>query len=93
MVSCEIVEAGKYDLLIHFGWWHQEHPIKNIQTPSQWRCEHANCMNHVEDEGIADMFEWDETLAFDENATMSGRIGSTKEMEVELDRLPEEYWQ
>ena len=50
-------------------------------------------MNHVEDEGIADMFEWDEKVAFDENATMIGRIRATKEKEVELDGLPKEYWQ
>ena len=50
-------------------------------------------MNHVEDEGIADMFEWDETVAFNDNATMIGRIGATKEKEVELDGLPKEYWQ
>ena len=93
MVSCEIADAGKNDMIIPFGWWHQEHPIKNIDTPSQWRFEHANCMSHVEDEGIADMFEWDETVAFDENATMIGRIGATKEKEVELDGLPKEYWQ
>ena len=68
-----------------------EHPIKNIETPSPWRFEDTNCINHVEDEEIAAMFEWDETLAFDENATMIGRIGATKEKEVELDRLPKEY--
>ena len=83
MVSCEIADAGKYDMIIPLGWWHQDHPIKNIETPSQWRFEHANCMNHVEDEGIADMFEWDETVACDEDATMIGRIGATKVKEVE----------
>ena len=57
MVSCEIADAGKYDMIIPFGWWHKEHPIRNIETPSHWRFEHANCMNHVEDEGVADMFE------------------------------------
>ena len=93
MVSCDKADAGKYDMIIPFGWWHQEHPIKNIETPSHWRFEHANCMNHVEDEGIADMFEWDETVAFDENASMIGRIGATKEKEVELEGLPKEYWQ
>ena len=31
--------------------------------------------------------------AFDETATMIGRIGTTIEKEVELDGLPEEYWQ
>ena len=70
-----------------------EHPIKHIETPLQWHFEHANSINHVEDEGIADMFEWDETVAFDENATMIGRIRATKEKEVELDGLPQEYWQ
>ena len=92
MVSYNIAEAGKYDMIILFAWWHQEHPIRNIETPSQWRCEHANWKNHGEDEGITDMFEWDETVAFDENATMIGRIGATKEKEVELDWLPKEYW-
>ena len=83
LVSCEIADAGKYEMIIPFRWWHQEHPIKNIEKPSEWRFEHKNCMNHVEDEGIADLFEWDETIAFDENATMIGRIGATKEKEVE----------
>ena len=93
MVSCEIADAGKYDMIIPFGWWHQEHPIKNIETPSEWRFELASCMNHVEDKAIADMFECDETVAFHENATMIARIGATKEKEVELDRLPKENWQ
>ena len=93
MVPCEIADAGKYDMIIPFGWWHQEHLIKNIETPSQWRFEHANCMSHVEDEGIADMSEWQETVAFDENATMIARIGETKDKEVELDGLPKEHWQ
>ena len=39
------------------------------------------------------MFEWDETVAFDEEARMIGRIGATKKIEVQLDRLPKEYWQ
>ena len=45
-------------------------------------------MNHVEDEGIADMFEWDETVGFDENYAMIGRIGATKEKLIELDGVP-----
>ena len=80
-------------MIIPFGWWHQEHPIKNIETPSQWRFEHANWMNHVKDDGVADMFEWEETVAWDENATFIGRIRATKEEEVELDGLLKEYWQ
>ena len=27
MVSCEIADAAKYGIIIHFRWWHQEHPI------------------------------------------------------------------
>jgi len=33
MVSCEIADAGKYDRIIPFEWWHHEHPIKNIENP------------------------------------------------------------
>ena len=64
-----------------------------MENPAEWCFEHANCIEHVEDEGIANMFEWDETVAFDENATMVGSIGATKEKEVKLDGLPKEYWQ
>ena len=93
MVSCEIADAGKYDMIIRFGWWHQEYLIKNIETPSHWRFELASCMNHVENKGIADMFEWDKRVAFNETAAKNGRIGATKEKEVELYGLPKEYWQ
>ena len=30
LVSCKIAPAGKYGMIIRFGWWHQEHPISNI---------------------------------------------------------------
>jgi len=74
MVSCAIADAGKYDMIIPFGWWHHEHPIENIETRGIWCFEHTKCVKHVQDEGIADVFEWDETVAFDEEATMIGRI-------------------
>ena len=57
MVSYEIPEAGKFDMIIPFRWWHHEHPIKNIETPEKWSFEHTKCVEHVQDEGIADMFE------------------------------------
>ena len=42
MVSRKIADTGIYDMIIPFGWWHHEHPIRNIETPSQSRFEHAN---------------------------------------------------
>ena len=42
---------------------------------------------------MADMFELDETIPFDENVTMIGRIGASKEKEFELHGLLKEYWQ
>jgi len=39
------------------------------------------------------MFEWDETVAFDEEARMIGRIGSTKHEEIQVEGLPKPYWQ
>jgi len=33
LVTCEIAPAGKYRMIIPFGWWHQEHPLKNNANP------------------------------------------------------------
>jgi len=93
MVSCEIADAGKYDMIILFGWEHHEHPIKKIETPEKWCFEHTKCVEHIQDEGIADMFEWDKIEAFNEEARMIGRIGSTWQEEVHLEGLPKPYWQ
>jgi len=92
-VSCDIADSGKYEMIIPFGWWHHEHPIKNIETPQKWCFEHTKCVEHVQDEGIADRFEWDETVAFDEEARMIGGIGYTRHEEVQLEGLPKPYWQ
>ena len=35
-------------------------------------------LSHVEDEQIADMFEWDENVAFEEEATYISSIGGDK---------------
>jgi len=91
MVSCEIADAGKYDMIIQLGWGHHQHPIKTIETPEKWSFEHAKCVEHVQDEGIAHMFQWDETVAFDEEARMVGRIGSTRQDEVQLEDVPKPY--
>jgi len=63
LISCEIANAGPYDLIIPFGWWHDEHPLKNIADSSKWVFEQTKCHAHIEDEAMADLFEWDETVA------------------------------
>jgi len=93
MVSCEIADPGKYDMIIPVGWWHHEYPMKNIETPEKWCFEQTKCVEPVQDEGIADMFEWDETVALYEEGRMIGRIGSSRQEEVQLERLPKPYWQ
>jgi len=93
MVSCEIADAGKDDMIIPFGWWHHKHPIKNIGTPEKCCFEYTKCVEHVQDEGIADMFEWDEKVAFDEEDRMIGRMGTTRQEEIQLEGLPKPYWQ
>jgi len=35
MVSCEIADAGKSDMIIPFRWWHDEHPIKKYRNPGE----------------------------------------------------------
>ena len=39
------------------------------------------------------MFEWDERVAFDEEASLIGRIGFIRQEEVQLAGLPKLYWQ
>jgi len=93
MVSCEIGDAGKYDIIIPLGCGHHEHPIKTIQ-PLQRSCfEHTKWVEHAQDEDIADMFEWAKTVAFDEEARMLGRIGSIRQKKVQREGLPKPYWQ
>jgi len=55
-ISCEIGNAGKYDLIIPFWWWHDEHPFKNIADPKKWVFDDAKCHAHIEDEAVADLF-------------------------------------
>jgi len=73
-ISCEVAAAGQYDLIIPFGWWHKEHPIANIDELQKWTFTQQCCLGHVEDEGVGGMFEWDEIVAFDEEAQYLGRI-------------------
>ena len=73
-ISCEVAAAGKYDLIIPFRWWHREHPIAHIEESKKWSFMEHCCSDHVEDEGIGGMFEWDETVAYDEEAQYVGRI-------------------
>jgi len=49
-------------MIIPFGWWHQEHPIKNIVNPNKWCFDDMDCQPHLlpEDEGIS--VEWDEDV-------------------------------
>jgi len=63
MISCEIANAARYDLIIPFGWWNDEHPLKNMADPRKWAFEEAKCHAHIEDKVVADMVEWDETVA------------------------------
>ena len=97
-ISCEIVSAGKYDLIIPFGWWHNEHPLSHIEDPKKWEFTDTKCQSHVEDEGIGDMFEWDETVAFDEEAQYVGQYVGRVEMRkdqssISLKGIPAEYHQ
>jgi len=92
MISCEIANAGRYDLIIPFGWWHYEHPLKNIADAHKCAFEQAKCHAYIEDEAVADMFEWDGTVAYDEEEPYVGRI-EREEGGVQLEALPKPYWQ
>jgi len=93
MMSCEIANTGKYDLILPFGWWHDEHHLKNIADSKTWVFEEAKCHAHIEDEAVADVFEWDKTVAYDEEAQYVGRIEQAEEGGMQLETLPKPYWQ
>jgi len=91
-VSAEIAAAGQYDLVIPFGWWYKEHPLSNLENPEKWEFKHDDCHAHVEDEAVADLYEYNETVAYDPQSQYIGRIGYEKgEKEITLDSLPREY--
>jgi len=93
MISCEIASGGKYDLIIPFGWWHDEHLLKNIANPKKWVFEVSKCPAYIEDEAVADMFEWDENVAHDEEALYVESIGREEDQGIQLEGLPKPYWQ
>ena len=92
IVSCEIAPAGKYSMIIPFGWWHQEHPISNIADSKSWNFTDDKCGSHLlpEDEGIS--IEWDKDVLNDPNAVAIGRLEQVDNEEITiLDRLSEVY--
>ena len=97
-ISCQIASARKYDLIIPFGWWHNEHPLSHIGDTKKWEFNDTQCQSHVEDEGVGDMFEWDETVAFDEEAQYVcqyvGRAYMRKDQSsISLEGIPANYHQ
>jgi len=93
-ISAEIAAAGHYDLVIPFGWWYKKHPLSNVEDPEKWEFKHDDCHAHVEDKAVADLYEFDETVAYNSQAQYIGRIGYKKgETEITLDSLPREYLQ
>jgi len=41
MISCEIANAGKYDLIIMSGWWQNEDPLRNLTEQRKYVFEEA----------------------------------------------------
>jgi len=93
LISCEIANVGRYDLIIPSGWWHNEHPLNNIADPSKCVFEQAKCHAHIEAEAVADLFECDETVAYDEEAQYVERMEREEEGGVQWKTLPQPYWQ
>jgi len=55
--------------------------------------KNEECHAHIEDEAVADLVEWDETVAYDEEAQYVGRIEREEQGGVQLETLPKPYWQ
>ena len=59
----------------------------------RWVFEETKCHAHIEDEAVADLFEWDQTEAYDEEAQYVGQIEHEEEGGILLETLPKPYWQ
>jgi len=93
-ISAEISPTGRFDLIIPFGWWYHEHYLSQLNDPKKWSFGQITYRDHVEDEAVKDLFEYNETVAFDPKAQYVGRVGKIKEKDpVELETLPREYAQ
>jgi len=89
-ISCEVATAGKYDFIIPFGWWHKEDPIANIDERQKSTFTEQYCLGHVEDGAVGGIFQWDETVGFDEEAQYVGRIYRQEDPnQVLLDKIPQ----
>jgi len=90
LVASEIAPAGKYAMMIPFGWWHQEHRIKNIANPDAWCFDDTDCKPQLpEDEGIS--VEWNKDVLNDPNAVVIDRIERIDEEKVTIiDGLPDQ---
>jgi len=93
MISCEVVNAGKYDLIIPFEWWNNEHPLKNVANPVEWVFHEEKCDANMEDGAVADLYEWDEAVAYDDEAQYVGWIAGWDEGGIPLETLLKPYWQ
>ena len=93
-ISAQIVPTGRFDLIIPFGWWYHEHYLSHLDEPKKWSFEQMTCRDHVEDEAVKDLFEYDETVSYNPKAQYVERIGRIEEKNpVELETLPQEYAQ
>jgi len=67
--------------------------VKNILDQCQWVFEDTKCHAHIDNEAVVDLFKWDETVAYDEEAQYVGRIRREDEGGVQLETLLTPYWQ
>jgi len=93
-ISAEIAPTGRFDLIIPFGWLYHEHHLSQLHDPKKWSFGQMTCRDQVENEAVKDLFEYDETVAFNRKAQYVGRIGKIEEKDpIELETLPREYAQ
>jgi len=79
IISAEIAPTGHFDLIIPFRWWYHEQHMSDIDEPKKWSFGQMTCHDHVEHEAVQDLFEYDETVAYNPKAQYVGRIGRREE--------------
>jgi len=74
-IPAEIVPARHFDLIIRFVWVYQEHDILQLEEPKKWAFEQNTCRDHVADEAVKNLFEYEETVTYDSEGQYVSIIG------------------
>lgn len=71
-VTCNVVDGGVHEMIIPFGWWHDQHPIAHINELKDRPFEDTKYSAHVGTVEVGIDIKWDESVLFTEDVVYVG---------------------